>query len=151
MEDKNIFIKSIMYVCPMCGKQNFMRMKKEQSKQYGKYQCYGGKIQDICVSFDAYGREFIKSGYCPKCQNMLFRTELPMDINSRFIEVTEDMENHINNFYSCRENVDEIPNNQLTSDEKALFLYFEGIEDRYYVDENGEIKEFEYEDGAANE
>ena len=54
MEDKNIFIKSIMYVCPMCGKQNFMRMKKEQSKQYGKYQCYGGKIQDICVSFDAY-------------------------------------------------------------------------------------------------
>ena len=82
---------------------------------------------------------------------MLFRTELPMDINSRFIEVTEDMENHINNFYSCRENVDEIPNNQLTSDEKALFLYFEGIEDRYYIDENGEIKEFEYEDGAANE
>lgn len=65
-------MKLIEKNCPMCGKVTYMKVTNEQRKEYDKYIVYGGKVQDKLKSFDKFGREFAKTGYCPECQEELF-------------------------------------------------------------------------------
>lgn len=69
----NQFVTLKKRVCPKCRRTVGMMLTKEQYEEWEHYVCYGGFIQDVMPSFDAFGREFIKTGYCPDCQEKIFR------------------------------------------------------------------------------
>lgn len=58
--------------CPMCGKVNSIKLIGNSIEEWMDYTFNGGHIQDKMKSIDPFGREFIKTGYCPKCQESLF-------------------------------------------------------------------------------
>ena len=56
--------------CPMCGE--YYTMKNIDPGKLCQYEAGNGYIQDIFAEFNPMEREFIKTGYCPKCQRLLF-------------------------------------------------------------------------------
>ena len=95
---------------------------------------------------DKFGREFIKTGYCPSCQESLFGSrleeksayfswenpdELNYDRTQEFVEASNGL-NYKDAFFS--EAAD-----KLSIAEKVLYLYEMELEDEYYVDENGKF------------
>lgn len=65
--------------CPMCGEIIQLELTSKQKNEYVNYLMEHPKrnIQDALFSFNAFEREFIKTGYCPECQNVLFGNPLP--------------------------------------------------------------------------
>ena len=140
------YVKTIMKECPLCGQVHYMRLTENQAKQWEKYVCYGGLVQEKMPDIDKFGREFIKTGYCPSCQEMLFGNRLddksayfswenPEEINhektQEFAETTKDLDYKDAIFSAAAD--------KLTIAEKVLYLYEMDLEDDYYVDENGKI------------
>lgn len=62
----------IKRTCPMCGRVIGLKEDETMAAEHRHYAMYGGRIQDELTDFDAFEREFIKTGYCPNCQEMLF-------------------------------------------------------------------------------
>lgn len=104
--------------CPMCGQKAYLRMTEEEENQWRKYACFGGHIQDRFPDMDEQKREFIKSGYCPDCQKALFGTEY--DRSDFIILETAAI---------------------LTTEHKVVLLSEFDLEDIFYVDEDGNIKD----------
>ena len=65
--------------CPMCDKEYIMSLTKEEENKLDEYNSGKGFIQDIFSDFNPMEREFIKTGYCPKCQKRIFRTNYTSD------------------------------------------------------------------------
>lgn len=58
--------------CPMCGDIN-IKVIEVDKQNWQHYCCYGTKlIQEYFPDLSANEREFIKTGYCDKCQSILF-------------------------------------------------------------------------------
>ena len=134
--------------CPMCGQKTYLRMTEEEENQWRKYVCFGGHIQDRFPDMDVQKREFIKSGYCPDCQKTLFGTEYD---RSDFIMV-DDIENgevpeDVKKFLEAAEkmNVKDVVKsetaNELTTEHKVVMLSEFDLEDIFYVDDDGNIKD----------
>lgn len=139
---------SLSKICPMCGRRTYLRMTEAEKVQWYGYVCYGGLIQDRFPNMDAQKREFMKSGYCPDCQEKLFGTEhdrsdfimiddittdeIPTDVKE-FLEKTEKLQ-AVDAFRSEEANV-------LTTAHKVALLNDFGLEDILYVDNEGNIKE----------
>ncbi len=70
----------------MCGKSAFLRINSDQEKEFEKYACYDGLIQEKLKSFNDFEREFVKTGYCPECQEDLFMKELSRGENHFFTQ-----------------------------------------------------------------
>lgn len=68
-------VKLISKQCPMCGETVYMRLEDNAYERWTHYVLYKGLIQNVFPEMDAFQREFIKSGYCPKCQEALFENE----------------------------------------------------------------------------
>lgn len=66
-------------VCPMCRKEMAMTVPKEGLV---KYSCYGKLIQEAFPELNLMEREFIKTGYCPDCQKILFGADFK---STRFV------------------------------------------------------------------
>ena len=66
---KNDF--NVYKTCPMCNKDCYIAVN---GKDYTKY-TWGGLIQDCFPYLDSFEREFIKTGYCPDCQELLFNNK----------------------------------------------------------------------------
>ena len=63
---------TIKHNCPICNGRYRPRLKKAETKKFLEY-CRGkGFIQDQLPNLNPVEREFLKSGYCPTCQTMLF-------------------------------------------------------------------------------
>lgn len=75
----------IKRTCPMCGRTTGLKEDETMAAEHRHYAMCGGSIQDELANFDAFEREFIKTGYCPNCQEMLFGKEAPE--TSRFIDM----------------------------------------------------------------
>ena len=58
--------------CPMCGGEHYIELTAEQEDKYRRYRGGEGYIQEMFAEFGAVDREFIKTGYCPQCQELLF-------------------------------------------------------------------------------
>lgn len=58
--------------CPMCNKWHAMELSMEQAEKFHNYLCGYGTIQEQFPELNRVEREFLKSGYCPSCQEMLF-------------------------------------------------------------------------------
>jgi len=61
--------------CPMCGRYFTMILTDEELESYEAYMDGDGKIQDCLPNLNPMEREFLKTGYCPECQKMLFRSK----------------------------------------------------------------------------
>ncbi len=59
-------------LCPMCDEQHYIELSNEQARKLFEYEHGKGYIQEIFPEFNKAEREFLKTGYCPKCQEMIF-------------------------------------------------------------------------------
>lgn len=75
----------IKRTCPMCGRTTGLKEDETMAAEHRHYAMYGGRIQDELTDFDAFEREFVKTGYCPKCQEIIFGKEAPE--TGRFINM----------------------------------------------------------------
>ena len=55
--------------CPMCGETHYIEVNEDK---YYEYEFSRALIQDVFPELNPHEREFIKTGYCPKCQELLF-------------------------------------------------------------------------------
>lgn len=129
--------------CPACGRYYYLKLSKQQDKEYTDYCCYKGPIQNKLKSFNKFEREFVKSGYCPKCQEDIFHSkrkgldenffyddELDGDMIQKFIEETEEQG------LKGKDAITSSLADSLPVNEKMVYLYDWGLEDDLYVDPN---------------
>ena len=65
--------------CTMCGTLHSMIITEEIEEGLDKY--FDGEfIQDALPMLNPMEREFIKTGYCPECQEMLFGSEYTSEL-----------------------------------------------------------------------
>ncbi len=63
-------------ICPMCGTSNTLEVNREEAEMIARYGSGRQLIQDALPQFNAGEREFIKTGYCGECQELLFGNKL---------------------------------------------------------------------------
>lgn len=63
-------METIGRICPMCGTINTIEIDDKAAKALKEYKNGNGYIQDI--QLPAAEREFIKTGFCIPCQEILF-------------------------------------------------------------------------------
>ena len=126
-------------VCPKCGEAVYLKLTKEQEKEYIHTHSTEKGNNDKLKSFDTLEKLFLKTGLCPACQvnlygykNFLYFDYIQNDKIKEFIEDT----NGINP-------VDAIMSpaaNKLNYDEKMLYIYDMNLEKELTVDEDtGEV------------
>lgn len=59
-------------VCPMCNNGHYIRLNNDQDRRLFEYRNGDMLIQEALPDLNATEREFIKTGYCPKCQVLIF-------------------------------------------------------------------------------
>ena len=150
MHKKIKYVRTVEKNCPLCGNTTYLRMTEDQNKQWEHFACYGqqGKlIQDALPSFDKFGREFIKSGYCPDCQEDLFGSKLD-DKTAYFSKGNQAQLNQskIDNFLNETKDIMDFEERilskaaeKLSIPEKVLYLYEMDLEENYYVNDKGNV------------
>ena len=68
-------MKLISKKCPLCGEKVYLKMEDNTYERWKRYVAYGVIVQKTFRELDVFQREFIKTGYCPKCQEKLFENE----------------------------------------------------------------------------
>ena len=58
--------------CSMCGACRYIILTDEEMDAFRKYLRGGLLIQECLPSLNKCEREFLKSGYCPDCQELIF-------------------------------------------------------------------------------
>lgn len=151
-------IMLINKICPMCGKSAFLRINSDQEKEFENYAYYDGLIQEKLKSFNDFEREFVKTGYCPKCQEDLFMKELSKDdsfftqddirddVIEKFLNDTAEVyvdENNVLERVLDRRKAILSPNaEKLSVNEKLLYLYEFNLENEFEVDlDTGKVTE----------
>ncbi len=129
--------------CPVCGRYLYLKLSKQQNEEYSYYCCYGGPIQSKLKSFNKFEREFVKSEYCPECQEAIFHSkrkgldenffyddELDGGMIQKFIKETEELG------LKGKDAITSSLADSLSANEKMVYLYDWGLEDNLYVDPN---------------
>lgn len=150
--------------CPMCDSVVYMKLSKKENKEYLDYYMHGGLIQERMPSLSPFGREFLKSGYCPECQSHLFGThiedyekdeeEIDSDFyGDQFVYYRDIRKDAIQEFHQkclkvnmgiedavCSEYV-----NSLTLDEKYLVLCWNDLLNEFEILKDGTVQRKEKE------
>lgn len=58
--------------CEMCGKKSHLPLSDEELFVLRSYLVGGGYIQNWLATLNKCEREFVKTGFCPKCQELIF-------------------------------------------------------------------------------
>lgn len=58
--------------CTMCGKDSRILLSDDEMDAFYEYLRGGTLIQECLPDLNRCEREFLKSGYCPECQELLF-------------------------------------------------------------------------------
>ena len=58
--------------CDMCGACRHMTLTDKEMDAFRKYLRGGSLIQECLPGLNKCEREFLKSGYCPDCQELIF-------------------------------------------------------------------------------
>lgn len=58
--------------CDMCGKDSHIILSDDEIDSFRRYLRGGILIQECLPSLNKCEREFLKSGYCPDCQKLIF-------------------------------------------------------------------------------
>ena len=59
-------------LCPMCGRQHYMKLTDEQAHKLFEYEHGDSLIQEVFPELGRAEREFLKTGYCSECQETIF-------------------------------------------------------------------------------
>lgn len=62
-------------ICPICEQKHQIILTKDEELSFVSWKCEGLLIQEAFPGFNPMEREFIKTGYCPDCQSLLFGTD----------------------------------------------------------------------------
>ena len=65
-------MRTIYKVCPMCDEEYGLELTRRESSKYDAYTRGEGYIQTMLPGLNPVEREFLKTGYCPTCQGLLF-------------------------------------------------------------------------------
>ncbi len=68
----NITDNEIKQTCGMCGRDSHIKLSEDELEGYKRYLDGGRLIQDCLPTLNVCEREFLKSGYYAKCQELLF-------------------------------------------------------------------------------
>ncbi len=156
LETADTYVKIIDKVCDMCGKPMLLLLTEEQQAQYDEYLTglvYGRRelIQNVLLDFDKFEREFVKTGYCPCCQEKIFQAKfkgkahkwIALDEETvppeKYAEFYESVHESANAKLKAGECFDfeqlvvsflenETWKQKLSVDEKASYLYLIGVE-----------------------
>lgn len=60
-----------MQRCPMCGKWHYIELTNEEDRGVWEWR-NGAYIQDALPTLNPTEREFLMTGYCPSCQELIF-------------------------------------------------------------------------------
>ena len=116
--------KVVKKECPMCGHQHFVKLTEVEYEQYKKYIVYGRLIQDTLPDTNPTVREFLKTGYCPGCQELLFGKSEQKELFFSYDDIREDV---IKEFCEKHENIlDTLMSDEadiLTEEERLLLMY----------------------------
>lgn len=141
--------------CPMCGNKYLLRISEMRYDQYKKYVVYHSRelIQKALPDFDKFEREFIKTGYCPKCQKKIFSAKLPKDDSEKWICCLDVLSvEEFNSFLDdCNEKdvffIDALSagewKDKLSAPQKVVIISESALEGDYYVNNDGEVKAIE--------
>ena len=58
--------------CSMCGQKSQIKLSERELEAYKRYLKGDELIQDCLPTLNRVEREFLKSGYCTDCQELLF-------------------------------------------------------------------------------
>ena len=58
--------------CPLCREQHYIELSNEQCRKLYEYEQGDGLIQEKFSELGRVEREFLKTGYCKKCQAEIF-------------------------------------------------------------------------------
>ena len=58
--------------CGMCGQKSRIKLSERELEAYERYLKGDELIQDCLPTLNRVEREFLKSGYCTDCQELLF-------------------------------------------------------------------------------
>ena len=58
--------------CNMCGRESHIKLTDEELWAFKDYLMGGLLIQECLPTLNKCEREFLKSGYCAECQELLF-------------------------------------------------------------------------------
>lgn len=64
----------LTHTCLMCEGVYRMKLTQEEANAIDLYAISFRTIQELLPHFNPVEREFVKSGYCPGCQEVLFGT-----------------------------------------------------------------------------
>ena len=64
--------RKVIRSCDMCGMSSYMWLTYKELADFRDYLSYKKPIQLCFPQLNPCEREFLKSGYCPKCQRALF-------------------------------------------------------------------------------
>lgn len=118
------YSKIVKKECPMCGEIHFVKLTDVEYDQYKKYITYGRLIQNALPNISPTVREFLKTGYCPGCQELLFGKSEQKELFFSYNNIREDI---IKEFCEKHENIlnalmsDEV--DVLTEEEWLLLMY----------------------------
>lgn len=65
-------MRTIYKVCPMCNEEYGLELTTKEAANNEAYTMGEGYIQTMLPGLNPVEREFLKTGYCPECQNLLF-------------------------------------------------------------------------------
>ena len=66
------FTGEVTHTCGMCGAESSMTLTEEELRAYKRYLLGDRLIQECLPMLNRCEREFLKSGYCKKCQELIF-------------------------------------------------------------------------------
>ena len=118
------YSKIVKKECPMCGKTYFVKLTEVEYDQYKKYIAYGSLIQNAPSNTSPTVREFLKTGYCPECQELLFGKCEQKELFFSYDDIREDV---VKEFCEKHENIlDALMSDEadvLTEEEWLLLMY----------------------------
>ena len=118
------YSKIVKKDCPMCGKTYFVKLTEVEYDQYKKYIAYGSLIQNALSNTSPTVREFLKTGYCPDCQKLLFGKCEQKELFFSYDDIREDVTKE---FCERHENIlDALTSDDadvLTEEEWLLLMY----------------------------
>lgn len=118
------YSKIVKKECPMCGKTHFVKLTEVGYDQYKKYIAYGSLIQNALSNTSPTVREFLKTGCCPECQELLFGKSEQKELFFSYDDIREDV---IKEFCEKHENIlDALMSDEadvLTEEEWLLLMY----------------------------
>ena len=63
---------TVSHICEMCGSESSIKLSEDELWAFKLYLRGGKLVQECLPALNKCEREFLKSGYCKNCQELIF-------------------------------------------------------------------------------